>query len=111
MQSAPYPQSAYSAPGPPSSQSPSEDQLQFSTHTVPGARVPGGVAGGCPWRTPQSKQSAPYPQSEYSAPGPPSSQSPSEDQLQISTHTEPGSRGGGGARGGCPWRTPQSKQS
>jgi hypothetical protein len=78
-QSVPRLQMAYSAPGPPSSQSPSEATVQVSEHN----------------REPQSTQSVPRPQMAYSAPGPPSSQSPSEATVQVSEH--------GSAVGVCGW--------
>ena len=92
-QSVPYTQSGYSAPGPPSSQKPSEAYVGNPTHVFwqrPGAEGDGGArgpegargaatgAGGDATRGPQSAQSVPYWQSGYSAPGPPSSQKPSK---------------------------------
>ena len=59
---------------------------QSSTHSIGIIeQSPGG---------PQSKQSVPRLQYENSDPGPPSSQSPSEGQLQVFEHS--GEEGGGG---------------
>jgi hypothetical protein len=62
-----------SVPGPPSSQSPSDAELQVLTQTGGG-----GVGGSIPERGPQSVQSVPKSQLVNSAPGPPSSQLPSD---------------------------------
>ena len=101
-------QMPYSAPLPPSSQSPSEAKLQVLTH-VPEPGGPGGglglgggrglrgtgerrggLGGGrvqkLGRRGPQSAQSEQGAQNAYSLPMPPSSQSPSPDQMQSSRH-------------------------
>ena len=109
-QSMPMPQMPYSAPGPPSSQSPSDAWMQFSLQ--PGVMGTGGGEGGRMPRSPQSKQSLPSAQRPYSSPAPPSSQSVSE----ACTHSllQPGLPGGcgGGGAGPCDTgRRPQSKQS
>jgi hypothetical protein len=59
-----------SVPGPPSSQSPSDAELQVLTQRSGG--------GSIPERGPQSVQSVPTKQLVNSAPGPPSSQLPSD---------------------------------
>ena len=56
-QSLPCGQMAYSAPGPPSSQSPSDECTHSSLH--PGVHGDGGGNGGSAGRTPQSLQSVP----------------------------------------------------
>ena len=77
-QSVPYWQSGYSAPGPPSSQKPSEAYVGAPTHRLlQSVLVAGGGARGT--RGPQSEQSVPYVQALNSEPGPPSSQSTSEE--------------------------------
>ena len=117
----------YSEPGPPSSQSPSDNQghdgaSKQTEGATGGARSDGGGLGGgggggglggggveggegdrgC--RGPQSAQSVPYWQSGCSAPGPPSSQTPSEAYvgipMQLLRQTYPGRSGGVGGSGG-----------
>ena len=75
-QSVPRAQFVNSAPGPPSSQLPSDAELQVLTQR-------GGGGGSIPERGPQSVQSVPRAQLVNSAPGPPSSQLPSDAELQV----------------------------
>ena len=74
VQSVPYPQSEFSAPGPPSLHIPSDEKLQVSVHR-------GEVRG------PQSVQSVLYSQEADSAPKPPSLQTPSDAELQVLPHS------------------------
>ena len=68
----------YSAPAPPSSQSPSAEYWHVSEQTARGDTC----------RGPQSMQSVPSStHAEYSAPAPPSSQSPSAEYSQVSEQT------------------------
>ena len=101
VQSVPYWQSGNSAPGPPSSQKPSEAYVGNPTHrSLQSAPLAGGgdaTAGGGGergTRGPQSVQSVPYWQSGYSAPGPPSSQKPSKAYVGFPTHRSLQSVGG-----------------
>ena len=92
VQSLPSGHAENSAPGPPSSQSPSLAKLPVSPHSPDepaggGEEVDDVVGGGgegdggggeaAGVRGPQSTQSVPYEHEVYSVPGPPSSQSPS----------------------------------
>ena len=95
-----------SLPGPPSSQSPSEEKLHVSTHD-PGAGGGGdgdGGGGDNRWphidRAPQSKQSVHRAHRSYSAPAPPSSQSPSEAKGHVLPQAPMGGGGGGDGSGG-----------
>jgi hypothetical protein len=120
-QSVPRAHCEYSAPGPPSSHSPSIFSTQVFKHTMPGERGGSmggggeGGLGGSDKRGPQSLQSVPRPHAENSLPAPPSSQSPSLPCRHVSWHagvggagSEGGAAGGGGIVGG---REPQSVQS
>mgnify|MGYP007030270431 FL=1 len=91
VQSVPYWQSGYSAPGPPSSQKPSEAYVGNPTHrslqsvlVACGGDAAAGGGGDRGTRGPQSVQSVPYVQALKSEPGPPSSQSTSEAKLHVS---------------------------
>ena len=122
-QSEPSGHEVYSAPSPPSSQSPSEVNTHVSAtsaHTPPPGRGGGEGAGEGSTRAPQSEQSEPRGHAVYSEPTPPSSHSPSAKKVQmaaLSTHEAPvgvpagAATGGGGGGGGGSARPPQSLQS
>ena len=102
LQSVPGLHALYSAPGPPSSQSPSFACVHVLVHPAGdedgGAEPPGEDDGGATPPPLQSKQSVPGLHALYSAPGPPSSQSPSLACVQVLVH--PTGEGGGDAMGG-----------
>ena len=110
-QSVPYAQNEYLEPGPPSSQSVSDEWKHVFKQVIPGGVAGGGGgAGGAggggesTGRGPQSSQSVPYAQIAYLEPGPPSSQSVSDEWKHVFKQMIPGvgvGEGGGGGFGEC----------
>ena len=103
----------YSAPNPPSSQSPSLAQVGLPAHSLVHMQGTGGGLGGGKGgaggygeggsdgqRGPQSAQSEPLAQPLYSAPSPPSSQSPSLAYAGLPAHSFVQTHGLGGGEGG-----------